>query len=120
MTGPKPIHTLAKLHDAYGKHAPTVLVGVATVGGTMYDQYTCSCGCVFWDSEKDGTPTPLSSMPTGPWARAVYKLYDATKLGKRFRMYWLRHQKHAQWYVGHVFTPAFGKPKGATEPGDWA
>ena len=86
-----PNAALAKLHDAYGKHAPTHLVGIATNTHLACKQYACSCGYVFWDSDADDTIVPPYNTPNDQWVQAVRKVYRGTGLTKIMEAYWYRH-----------------------------
>jgi len=94
MPGIKPSIKLARLHDAFNKHAPTIEVCCIEFKGHTFKQFACSCGHVFWDTDINGTPCELALQPTTEWGRCLQQAYRATARHKAFKAYW-RGCRHA-------------------------
>lgn len=107
MANIKPNAKLARLHDAFEKHAPTHEVMTVEFQGAHYKQYMCSCGYVFWDSDGHDQPALLAKEPTAAWLRCMYKAYEGTAMERRFKAYWLGFQKACVEYSPPV-NQAFG------------
>jgi hypothetical protein len=110
MPGIKPSIKLAKLHDAFNKHAPTIEVCCVAFKGEAFKQFACSCGHVFWDTSRFLDIQELSKTPTTGWNRCLHKAYAATALYKAFKSYWLGYQR-AHVLQLDVPNRAFGLPE---------
>ena len=91
----KPNPKLARIHDAFNKHRPTIKACVASAThidkpAIPYDQYVCSCGCVFWDTDNRGDFKKLAHDPQEAWFNAVCAAYKPTGLLPKLLRYWAR------------------------------